>query len=775
VALIEVPDHLLEDVEKLVKDKGAKNAPDNSDIDLLIADKGTDEYVEYWGEEVTLKRNWQSDPEHPQTFLAYITVAEAKLLRSLGLGYSLIDHEYRQHYDKNKIPSFNGDFGGPSNAGEAEAAANMGDNNSGGGNSFDAESFFDDYNGYGFEEEFEAMETTDGNFLDSISDFFSELFSPMEDRTAEQQASYAQTLADSGMFTGLTAEQFADFVGVDLDKVGISDALGGGFNIYNVEKITAASEIQRTLTLQQYSKQLAFKGMMTPGSKTLISKLAQADARATAVMDYARDLGLKADINYDTDMAVVSIDLVNGTTLNVGTTATGFGYLESEVNEKGFVTSSTSYINGVRADYNYNDFFGYHAVSIDDTPDILGRFTGQVSRTRSVNNSIVNFSITYDVHYAQFKELGMLAEVFADIHEAFTGRPLDDELTLGTYEVLAEAIMLAVSGNIVSAAIAGIKVGIKVAQINDWIDARTAGNMLGYVAVAEYMYGAYRGALDVKQNMENLSTINKLADYGYINSATQALGVFASVMGAYQGTVAVAGNLAALSSQLNTLGYDFGVFNEEAITNYQYSLEAELASQMFTKYGNFGLVVNSYVSWYNANYSITKHSTLASVQEDPFDFMAGGLYYDIESAAGNYYYGPAARSPKVSVDRKLALSAKDARHLFQEDVLYPRLEPIDTGSQGDAGNGFAMSAARITRLNALIDSRNALVEEYEGLVDAFNLEVEAFNASLSSIKTQSAYDSAKADIETKQSELEATLGSLSADIEEFNTELESFI
>ena len=145
--LIEVPDHLWEDIEKLIKDKGASNAPDSADIDKLIVPKdNVEQYGEEqcWGEIVTVPRNWQSSPEHPETFLAYITVAEAKLLRSLGLGYSEIDGEYTQHYDNSKIPSFNGYGAGDSDAGgfggsdnsegesEGRSAASSGTNSTGG-------------------------------------------------------------------------------------------------------------------------------------------------------------------------------------------------------------------------------------------------------------------------------------------------------------------------------------------------------------------------------------------------------------------------------------------------------------------------------------------------------------------------------------------------------------------------------------------------------------------------------------------------------------------
>lgn len=130
--LINIPDDLYEDIQKLIKDKSAKNNKSvKFDIDTLISkDKSNltkENDSEYWGEEVTVKRNWKSSPSHPETFLAYITPAEAKLLRSLGLGYSLINGKYQQHFDKDGIPSFNGwgagdsDYGGGQQSSEDAA------------------------------------------------------------------------------------------------------------------------------------------------------------------------------------------------------------------------------------------------------------------------------------------------------------------------------------------------------------------------------------------------------------------------------------------------------------------------------------------------------------------------------------------------------------------------------------------------------------------------------------------------------------------------------
>lgn len=139
--LVDIPDHLWKDVEQLITDKGALNAPDNKDIDKLVADK-TPEYREYWGDTVVTKRNWQSSPDHPKTFLAYITIAEAKMLRSMGLGYSDIagNGKYKQHHDKHGIPSFNGDTFGSSYGDTTPASQSSIDSlgsNSSGGWSFD--------------------------------------------------------------------------------------------------------------------------------------------------------------------------------------------------------------------------------------------------------------------------------------------------------------------------------------------------------------------------------------------------------------------------------------------------------------------------------------------------------------------------------------------------------------------------------------------------------------------------------------------------------------
>lgn len=85
------------------------------DIESLIPDIG-DEYQQYFGDVVTIHKNRQGTQGHPKSFLCYITIPEAKLLRSLGLGYSLNPDtdKWEQHLSKDGIPSFQGGDGGAS-------------------------------------------------------------------------------------------------------------------------------------------------------------------------------------------------------------------------------------------------------------------------------------------------------------------------------------------------------------------------------------------------------------------------------------------------------------------------------------------------------------------------------------------------------------------------------------------------------------------------------------------------------------------------------------
>jgi len=109
---------LPKDVFDLVEDIGAKNAHKVvENINDYIPYNGT-QWQQYFGEVVTIHKNRQSSPEHPKSFLCYITIQEAKYLRSLGLGYSLAeDGEFHQHCGKHNIPSFQGGDGGGSGSG----------------------------------------------------------------------------------------------------------------------------------------------------------------------------------------------------------------------------------------------------------------------------------------------------------------------------------------------------------------------------------------------------------------------------------------------------------------------------------------------------------------------------------------------------------------------------------------------------------------------------------------------------------------------------------
>jgi len=99
--LVEIPDDIYDDVQALIKDRGAAHSASVPEsIDALIEGDPIN---------VTVPTMWQSAPDHPKTFLTYITVPEAKMLRSMGLGYSFINGRWKQHAHSSGIPSFNGD------------------------------------------------------------------------------------------------------------------------------------------------------------------------------------------------------------------------------------------------------------------------------------------------------------------------------------------------------------------------------------------------------------------------------------------------------------------------------------------------------------------------------------------------------------------------------------------------------------------------------------------------------------------------------------------
>ena len=103
------------------------------DLEQLIPEIG-DEYQQYFGEIVTTHKNRQGTPGHPKSFLAYITIPEAKLLRSLGLGYSYNPEtdKWEQHLSRDGIPSFQGGDGGRSGS-SSSGSSSSGSSSSGGG------------------------------------------------------------------------------------------------------------------------------------------------------------------------------------------------------------------------------------------------------------------------------------------------------------------------------------------------------------------------------------------------------------------------------------------------------------------------------------------------------------------------------------------------------------------------------------------------------------------------------------------------------------------
>ena len=614
MALIEIPDHLYEDVEQLIKDKGAKNAPDNKDIDALVSEP-PEEYTEYWGETVTAKRNWQSSPDHPKTFLAYITVAEAKMLRSMGLGYSEIDGKFQQHYDKYKIPSFNGSFGGNNNEGEAEAGNNTGGGGSGGG-------------GYNTA----TGESTPG-------------------------------IGGSGTGGGSSTPAYS----TPTLNTPASDMYFGGRAVGPIDAPT--TDLSGTLSDAVFGGSIDQNGNFGNSFGTLGGRSVDSYGDTYSYFDPVKDTIVTVN---------PSVPSVVGPTRSV-----------SQIEATFYGTKSTT------------------------SDSIVGQMQlDQVTRSTALG------SFTTDQHYNDLNEqLGFVDETVADMLEAF-GVTVNPEVAsaIQSSTTALMGILAGVPSTVLGVAVMAANVAKAVADVayaNGYMDKDTRNAIRGVAATISLIGTAI-------STIQTLSMISSLRSHGVISSIEAAM---------YTTTAALelGMTISAFSSTMSQLGIQTSPTPAD-VAMFSSSGEGGEANDMFEKTGDIKNVYLKFGQWYKANVD-GRRMDVNTAQEDPFEYMAGGIKYDIMLAGQPLYHPMNLETSDTCVKFTLDMDLSARRLLLQEQAIYKDLQPVKTKLEESGSNKISM--AKVTRFNNLVEERNLLVEEYNVRVDIFNAQVSGYQGDLS--------------------------------------------
>ena len=159
-------------------------------------------------------------------------------------------------------------------------------------------------------------------------------------------------------------------------------------------------------------------------------------------------------------------------------------------------------------------------------------------------------------------------------------------------------------------------------------------------------------------------------------------------------------------------------------------------------------IYDAYGQWVNIISGSSGSTSLASIQEDPFEYMAGGGTYVSQFAGGELYVSAEMRDVNAIQNKKLSISKESKFMLAQNDSWYTKLEPINTDVT-DVGT----SNYRAGQLSQV----NRLVGEYSDLVSEYNEAVSSYNTTYSGVtySTKEAYDSAIASSEIMKDKLDS--------------------
>ena len=411
---------------------------------------------------------------------------------------------------------------------------------------------------------------------------------------------------------------------------------------------------------------------------------------ASAAKDFGFDPNTGLDIGTTTDGYVTDY----GTTLMAdGTMVSHDAYGNISVYEDGKLTSVVN-----AAGTGYATFDGASTTSQSFTDP------SNVSYTSS---ELAGMSYTYDTHYmANGQQLSFTGEMVADTVETFDGSigyGVNDTMTPETaqaigsvmeaaagYAMGTRGIALAASGAHASIDTAIASGGMTHDEASGWKAAVTAISIfsalpaqmtaMNTALTAKGIPTAYRAVMGIQAGLGLYNSVNELGkiatgQYTGNTGLTSAIGSDAVAFGLY------------------TLGMNVNINDARAL---------------LSAYDGFTAIRSSEVD-------------VNSVQDDPFDWMAGGAKYEAQFAGGVLYQGDKVRDSKLVANQQFGLDDGDKIELFGTDGIYQNLEPVNTTidmSQASA------TADELTYRQVAVLSREFNVElaVYNELVEEYNAE-----------------------------------------------------
>jgi radical SAM protein with 4Fe4S-binding SPASM domain len=366
---------------------------------------------------------------------------------------------------------------------------------------------------------------------------------------------------------------------------------------------------------------------------------------------------------------------------------------------------STSYFGDKTYTVSYSPGSVYSSTSWSEFDQTTGYYTGYSTL------ETMGISVTTDVHFTvDGEELGFFDEILADMGDIILGEQLGPKGATAIQSTTTFALSL-VAGAMMGTLVGPVQVGLgtiamaDVGYANDWFgeDTRDAMYAVGGIVLAAGVMLSF---------VQSMAMSMELLQSGYLTTAEMVLGAMLMGFTAYM-------HIEVLNDILAKYGLSQSDLNENDIKAWG---SEGGGSSRGSQVRDIELFVASYAEYLQNK----KEQMTININMDPFDYMAGGVLYNIQSAGGELYTPTQLRDANISTSRKLDLTTATRNMLFQEASHYQDYQPIDTSTSSNESDSTLFYAKR-TRFNRLIDEYNLLVKSYTEMAKQYKQDELEYN------------------------------------------------
>lgn len=340
----------------------------------------------------------------------------------------------------------------------------------------------------------------------------------------------------------------------------------------------------------------------------------------------------------------------------------------------------------------------------------LQEYTGPAVLDKKRTISIFGVEIlswTEDVHLnVAGAELGFAAEILADVMDVLHGvesytTKIGSAIESGLSFVTAALTSAFTGASIAPAVINGIMFAFDVAYAKNLVSFETQRTVKALGTIASF-------GVNTITTMQNLMSLNSMSQY--MTTEAKVLGYVTELV-AYGVQV---------NSVLNAM-QSYGLSAKDLTAGNIYGFDSSIQQRSKT-YDTFEEVLDAFAEWNTGSTSAT--IGVINAESDPFEWKAGGVYYESQFAGNSLYVADEPRDSSTIAEDTLGLSYKSKHFILGEGALYQDLQQVDTRVDGE--NELSYTSGQIGQLNQLVSTYSGLIEDYNEMVNNYNSTVETY-------------------------------------------------